>query len=125
MDLNKSVLEDIRLASGLSNDTVDFDTDLLIHINGAVAQLAQNGACLPVAVTDTSTTWGNLRDPLKIEGNDYFQMVPLYVMLNVKLIFDPPPPSTVEVYKTRLSELLWRLKIAYEDMTTTTTTVSY
>lgn len=122
MKLTNSVLEDIRAASGLTTDTIDFDIDLLMHINGAISQLAQNGACLPVAVSDTSTTWQDLQDPLQIKGNEYFQMVPLFIMLNVKILFDPPPPSTVDVYKTRLNELLWRLKIAYEDMTTTTTT---
>lgn len=125
MDITKSVLEDIRAAVGLTKDTVDFDTDLLMHINVALGTLLQNGVILPVMVTDATTTWGDLKDPLRLKGNEYFHMIPLFVMLSTKLVFDPPPPSAVETYGRNKDEILWRLKIAYEDMTTTTTTVPY
>lgn len=122
MDLTKSILQDIRASVGLTEDTADFDTDLLMHINTAISELNQNGVGLPVVVTNTTTTWGDLQDPLQTKGNEAFAMVPLFMMLNTKLIFDPPPPSTVEVYSRRTSEILWRLKVAFEDFTTTTTT---
>ena len=125
MELTNSILEDIRVAVGLSKDTVDFDTDLLIHINSAIGELRQNNVVVPVTVTDASKTWGDLQDPLRINSNEYFQMVPLFITMSTKLIFDPPPPSTVEVYSGNVEKLLWRLKVAYEDFTTTTTTTSY
>jgi hypothetical protein len=122
LKLTNSILEDIRVAVGLTKDTVDFDTDLLIHINSAIAELRQNGVGIPTTVTDVTKTWGDLQDPLRSDVNEYFQMVPLFITLSTKLIFDPPPPSTVEYYSNSISKILWRLKIAYEDYTTTTTT---
>lgn len=122
MDLNNSILEDIRVAIGLSKDTADFDTDLIMHINGAIGKLNQNGVGLHLVVKDTSQTWDDLQDPLQVEGNKYFHTVPLFITLSTKLIFDPPPPSTVEYYSKNINESLWRLKTAYEKQTPTTTT---
>jgi hypothetical protein len=124
LKLTNSILEDVRIAVGLTKDTVDFDTDLLLHINSAIAELRQNGVGVPTTVTDVTKTWGDLQDPLRADVNEYFQMVPLFITLSTKLIFDPPPPSTVEYYSSNISKLLWRLKVAYEDYTTTTTTTT-
>lgn len=122
LNVSNSILEDIRVAVGLSKDTLDFDTDLLMHINSAIGKLNQNGVGKFIVVKDKSSTWEDLKDPLQTEGNQYFQMIPLFITLSTKLIFDPPPPSTVEYYSKSIDENLWRLKIAYEQITTTTTT---
>lgn len=122
MELTKSILEDIRIAVGLNKDTVDFDTELIMHINSGIGTLNQNGIGRFIVVTDTSKTWGDLQDPIDVEGNKYFAMVPLFITLSTKILFDPPPPSTVEYYATSIDKTLWRLKIAYEVVTTTTTT---
>lgn len=116
MELDNSILEDIRVAVGLTRDVTDFDTELLMHINAAIGKLNQNGVGNFIIVTDTTQTWNDLRDISKIEGNKYFQLVPLYLSLNTKLLFDPPPPSTVEYYSKNIDELLWRLKTAYEEL---------
>lgn len=122
MDETKSILRDIRAGVGLGEDTVDFDVDLIMHINAALATLSQNGVGFSTVVKDESTKWSDVKDPNQGEGNLYFQMIPLYVTMSTKLVFDPPPPSAVEFHKSQIEQLLWRLKIAYEDMTTTTTT---
>lgn len=121
MDENKSILQDIRAAVGLSSDTTDFDTDLTMHINSAIGKLNQNGIGNSITVTDETTIWSELINVLQIEGNKYFNMVPLFITLSTKIIFDPPPPSTVELYSRNIDELLWRLKIEYEESTTPTT----
>lgn len=122
MELNNSILQDIRAGVGLSKDSIDFDDDLIMHINSAIGELRQNGVTVPTVVKDETTTWGELQDPLRLDVNEYFQMVPMFITLSTKIIFDPPPPSTVEFYSSSISKLLWRLKIAYEDFTTTTST---
>lgn len=119
MEPTNSILEDIRIAVGLTKDTIDFDTDLLMHINSAISQLNQVGVGNFIIITDTTKTWEDLQNPLQTEGNQFFTMVPLFIMLNTKIIFDPPPPSTVEHYAKKIDELLWRLKIHYDVPTTT------
>ena len=114
MDLTNSILEDVRAGVALSRDTADFDTELLMHINVAISILNQNGIGNLLTVTDTSTTWADLQDVTQIKGNEYFQIVPLFVTMSTKVIFDPPPPSAVEYHSKSIDQMLWRLKLAYE-----------
>lgn len=123
MDLTNSILVDVRLSVGLSADTSDFDTELLMHTNAAIGTLNQNGVGKDLLVTDVTSTWNDLQEPTQ-SGNSFFKMVPLFIMLNTKLLFDPPPPSSVQVYQSQIEQTLWRLKIAYEEPLTTTTTTT-
>lgn len=125
MDLTNSILENIRESVGLSSTTSDFDTDLLMHINSAIVKLNQNGIGNFIMVEDISTTWEDLQDPTQTEGNKSFQMIPLFISLSTKLLFDPPPPSNVQYHACNIDQMLWRLKIAYEQPYTTTTTTIY
>lgn len=113
MDLNNTILSDVREAVGLSTEPTLFDNEILMHINSAVVKLSQNGVGSPIVV-DEESTWLELQNPDQVEGNQYFQMVPLFIMLSTKILFDPPPPSSVEYHATQIDQLLWRLKIAYE-----------
>lgn len=114
MILENSILEDVREAVGLSRTTPDFDTDLLMHVNAAIGKLNQNGVGKDLVVEDNSATWSDLKNPEQEQYNQYFKMVPLFIMLSAKLLFDPPPPSSVQYHQSNIEELLWRLRIAYE-----------
>lgn len=114
MILENSILEDIRLAMGLSKTTSDFDTDLLMHVNAAIGKLNQNGVGAELVVFDTDATWDDLQDPMQADSNNSFKMVPLFIALSTKLLFDPPPPSSVQLHQSNIDQLLWRLKMAYE-----------
>lgn len=115
MDVTRSILKDIRDSLGLASDDSSFDTELLMHINSAISKLNQNGVGKFLVVTDDKPTWGDLQDPLQTEGNKVFQMVPLFIKIDTKLLFDPPPPSSVQYHSSNADQLLWRLKIAYEE----------
>lgn len=115
MDLSNSILRDIKEAVGLSSDSTEFDTELLMHINGAIIKLNQNGVGNFLVVKDSTVTWNDLYNPLQVIGNQYFQTVPLFITLSTKLIFDPPPPSSVQYHANNVDQILWRLKIAYEE----------
>ena len=119
---SNSIIEDIRQSMGLSKDSVDFDTELMMHINSSISTLRQNGIGKATMVSDDTTTWGDLKDPE--QDNEHFQMVPLYITMNTKFIFDPPPPSAVEFHSQHIDQLLWRLKVAYEEFPETTTTTT-
>jgi hypothetical protein len=115
LDVKKSILEEVRVAVGLSADTVDYDTELLMHINSAIMELNQNGVGKYLVVEGVEQTWDDLRDPLQAAGNLSFAAVPQFITLSVKLLFDPPPPSSVEFHTTTIQKTLWRLKVAYEE----------
>lgn len=115
MKLQNSILKDVRESLSLSAEDTSFDAELKMHINACISKLNQNGVGNIITVTDELSTWEDLMDATKVEGNKYFQLVPLYIMLSTKVIFDPPPPSTVEYYTNNVNEILWRLKNAYEE----------
>lgn len=112
---NKSILQDIRAAVGLDASTSDFDTDLLMHINSAIGTLNQNGIGNFIVVENESQVWGDLKNPDQIVGNQFFKMIPLFITISTKLLFDPPPPSSVQYHSDNANQILWRLKIAYEE----------
>lgn len=114
MKLENSILKEVRASVGLDEESTDFDTELLMHINSAIGKLNQNGVGMITVVEDETKTWRDLQDPTQVEGNMYFQMIPWFIMVSTKVIFDPPPPSMVDHYSKSIDETLWRLKTAFE-----------
>ena len=114
MDLKESILVTIRKTLGLNEDDNSFDPDLLMLINSALGILNQNGIGKNILVVDDSLLWSDFLNPEQSIGNEFFGMIPSYVTLSTKVIFDPPPPSAVEYHKQSIDQLLWRLKVAYE-----------
>lgn len=115
MNMDASILKEVRIALDVGEDITDFDDELLMHINSAIGKLNQNGVGNFLVVNDENSKWSDLQDVTQTEGNKYFQMVPLFITLSTKLLFDPPPPSNVQYHSQSVNELLWRLKIAYEE----------
>lgn len=113
MNIEDSILEHIRDSVGLTKENKEFDTELLNHINLSIGKLNQNGVGLPILVKDDTTTWADLL-PTDGEGYESIGMIPTFISLNVKLLFDPPPPSSVEFHTRSVDEILWRLRLAYE-----------
>lgn len=115
---NVSILGSVRSSMGLQPDAIAFDNELMIHINSALVVLWQNGCGKLVDITDDSTTWGEFKDATQPTGNQAFSLVPAYVFARTKLYFDPPPPSNVSFYEKQLEELLYRIRLAYEEAAT-------
>lgn len=108
-----SILTSIKKLLGLNADDKSFDTDVIIHINAALATLNQLGVGKKVsfAVSDESATWtGLFGDNLTLNG-----LIKTYVYLKVKLVFDPPTSSFVlESIKQSISEYEWRINAAVD-----------
>jgi hypothetical protein len=100
---------------GLDATNSDFDTDLLMHINSAIGKLNQNGVGNFLVVEDGQQKWIDLQNATQVEGNKYFQMIPSFIAISTKLLFDPPPPSSVQYHAQNADQILWRLKVAYEE----------
>lgn len=114
MDTSEIILEHIRESVGLTKDNTEFDTELLNYINLSVVKINQNGVKLNIDKIDSDTTWDELLDP-SAEGYESTGALPTFIALNVKLLFDPPPPSSVDFHVRTMDETLWRLKLAYEE----------
>lgn len=107
------VLSDVRGFLNIDRESNVFDGEIIPHVMSAIGKLSQNGIGSPKVITD-ETTWTDVISEEMITNPEVFSMVPLYIMLSTKIIFDPPPPSTVEYYKTSLDDNLWRLKTIYD-----------
>ena len=114
MDTSVIILEHIRESVSLTKDNTEFDTELLNYINLSVVKIIQNGVKLNINKVDKTTTWDEILDPLA-EGYYSTGALPTFMALNVKLLFDPPPPSSVDFHVRTMDETLWRFKLAYEE----------
>lgn len=115
MKTENSILKDVRESVGLTSEDTSFDIELLQHINASIGRVNQNGVGNFLVVEDETAVWGDLKNENQVNGNLYFHMIPLYISLMTKLLFDPPAPSSAQFHSSNAEELLWRLKIAYED----------
>ena len=112
-EVSNSILETVNSALGLPTTETAFDSEIILHINSALMTVYQNGVGNPIVVKDYSQSWDEFKDAAQVEGNKVFEFVKSYVMLKTKLLFDPPPPSTLPYMQANIDELLWRIRTAY------------
>ena len=99
-----TILQDIKKLLGPENDDV-FDSEILIHINSAVATLSQIGACIEDAEVTADTNWSDI-----FESKAAANKSKLYIYYKTRLGFDPPQSSyAIESIKTLADEELWRI----------------
>lgn len=103
-----SILQSVKKYVGIHAEYDAFDEDIKMHINTAFAILTQLGV--------------GPEEGFMIEGEDEswdefitsvtFSMVKTFILLSVRLDFDPPTSSAVlESMKRRIDELTWRLQV--------------
>lgn len=108
----ESILTSTKKLLGLSEESYEFDNDIIALINSVFATLFQLGVgpktCF--AISSIRDTWNDFY------GDDTtLNFLPIYMYLKVKLIFDPPLSSfVIESIKQQISEMEWRLNIAAE-----------
>lgn len=106
----ESILTSIKKLLGPGADYGYFDSDLIMHINSALAVLTQIGVgpSKGFAIVDESEEWEEF-----IKGDPaIYSEVKTYVFLKVKLVFDPPQSSAlIESINRQISELEWRLSV--------------
>jgi hypothetical protein len=101
-----SILNDIKHQLGLLPEQTQFDKDIIIAVNSAIATLTQLGVG-PVAgyeVVDATQEWTEfIADPR-------LNSVKTYIYLKVKLVFDPPQTGfhTASI-ENQLNELVYRI----------------
>lgn len=89
----ESILTSIKKLLGIEKDYVQFDTDIIIHINTVFMILTQIGIGPEegFSITDEFDIWNDFIP----EDDKRFEAVKTYVYLKVRLLFDPPTGSVV------------------------------
>lgn len=104
-----NILNDVKLAIGVTEDYEIFNRQFLMHINSAFTILSQLGIG-PVDgfFVDSKSKW----DDFFLNTNLQQELVKSYVYLRVKLIFDPPTSSFVlDSIDKQIKEYEWRLNV--------------
>lgn len=110
--INESILTSVKKTLGLPDEYEAFDLDVITHINSVFTILTQIGIgpSNGFAIEDKHSVWSDFMQDMNL-----YQLVKSYVVLKVKLLFDPPMSSAIlECYKTQINEYEWRLKTITE-----------
>jgi hypothetical protein len=110
----ESILSSVKKAVGIASDYDAFDLEIKMHINSAFATLHQLGVGPEdeFFIEDDSLTWDDF-----IGSMTGINSVKTYVVLKVKLIFDPPTTSFVlEAFKEQIREYEVRLRDRAEEV---------
>ncbi len=108
-----SVLTSIKKMLGITEEYTHFDLDIIMHINSVFSTLTQLGVGPPEGyfIEDDWASW----DEFLPENKNLLGFVKSYMLLKVRLLFDPPLSSAViESMNRQISELEWRITVAAE-----------
>ena len=110
----EKILNTISEALGVVDG--EFETELTVHILSSLNILYQNGVQQPSVPLDVSIdTWDHLlsenSEDENVKGKS---LVIQYVLLRTKIMFDPPPPSSVGYFTAAVDEALWRVRQVYD-----------
>ena len=101
-----SILDSVKSYLGIPIDSDAFDTDIIMSINAIMVVLNQFGIgpSEPFVVEDNTSTWADLLGEGDVGG------VRQYVLMRVRLLFDPPTNNQVmEALKNSIDEFEWRI----------------
>ena len=117
--MEESILTSIKKLIGIEEKYVQFDTDIIMHINSVFADLAQMGVgpSTGFSIENSSAIWEDF-----ISDNLLLNAVKSYMHLRVKILFDPNSvgSSTLASYERQIAQWEWRLNIAAESANVTT-----
>lgn len=105
-----SILVSIKKLLGISEEDNSFDTEVILHINSAIAILTQLG----VGPTEGFKISGSLETWMDFLGSLInIEEAKTQIYLRCRLSFDPPQNSfLIESIKDQLREFEWRMEVA-------------
>lgn len=124
--MSKVILTEVKKLLGILPEYHEFDDELVLNINMALNTLTQLGVGPERGFEITASGNETLED--FIAGTEGGTEIPLlhnsvlnYLYLRTKIIFDPPQGGGVlDVYKTQIEELAWRLNVQVDSIRTFT-----
>lgn len=113
---SNSILITLRTALGLNSTDDSFDADLKIYANGAFSALHQQGFGKPdFYLKNPEQTWDETMSSEQFTS-PIRGMVESYVMIQSRMLFDPPPPSIVAFMTGHLEQLQWRIQVECDSL---------
>lgn len=112
----ESILTSIKLLLNVPEECIDFDKQIIKHINSVFFILTQMGVGPKEGfrIKDANAIWDNF-----IPDAERQELVQSYMHLKVQLLFDPPDRSVImESYKAQIAEYEWRLYAAAQSTQT-------
>jgi len=107
-----SILTSIKSLLGIQEEDINFDSDIILHINTVFFVLKQIGVNpdLPFEIEDKLQNWDEY-----IKDNMDLNSIKSYIYLKVKLLFDPPlSNANIDVIKAQIVELEWRIMVTVD-----------
>lgn len=118
--LENSILDDVKKTLGIAIDDMDsetesydpFNLDIMLFINSTFNRLKQLGVgpTTNFSISSADETWGDFFNDLQV-----VEMVRAYMVLSVKIQFDPPTNSgTLQAYKDLIDKYEWCMNVDVE-----------
>lgn len=111
--MEESILTSTKKTLGISEESTEFDLDIIIHINTALSTLTQLGVgpSEGYMIEDETSEWSDFI------GEDLgYNPAKSYLFLKVKSLFDPPLTSfAIDAMSRQIQEIEVRLNIHSEE----------
>lgn len=119
--MDGEILQDTKKVLGIGPDDDSFDTDVILHINSALSNIAQIGISVPGGFSinpENNSTWEELGIG-SMELGEYttpvYTQVKTLVYLHTRLAFDPPASSYhLASLERQIEQHMWRLSAMWE-----------
>lgn len=108
-----SILDSIKKVLGLDPSYTAFDEDVLMHINSVFSTLHELGVGPEdgFMIEDKTSEWADFIP----SNNPLFSQVKSYMVLRVRLLFDPPVTSfAIESMQKQIDKLEWMMNVDRE-----------
>ena len=108
----ESILTSVKKMIGITGEYIEFDPDIIMHINTVFMILNQLGVGPETVyhIEDDRDEWNDFLPP-----GQQLEMVKSYMSLRVKVLFDPQANGTVmQSINQAISEMEWRLNVAVD-----------
>lgn len=108
----QSILESVKHMLNIAPNITVYDQDIIIHINTVFSILYQMGVGPKngFRITSPNETWEYYFADDSIDNQNYYNDLKDFVMLRVKMLFDPPTTSAmIDSINNLIKELEYRL----------------
>lgn len=110
--MTDSILDSVKKVLNLAPDFTPFDQDVILHINGVLADLSLLGIGPEQGfmIEDNSALWSTF-----LGGDLRLNLVKPYMYLRVRLLFDPPTLGyVIDAMKGQIAEFAWKINVYRE-----------